>query len=313
MAHTTAYFPPTSNSIASAAPDATKSDSSHYRALRTILERLSNAHQCRSGWTALCPAHDDRRNSLSIALGSNGQVLLHCFASCTVEAIVAAVGLRVSDLFADSAPCPATNGAIRRPRVRPSHPPPPGALLEQLRIARDVLSINASAAWVQMLLATYHTNSAALVAFEGGVLPPWQDRPARIATPMFKAQGAVCGLKIRPGFYSKSDDTAGSRTGLFGATMLVALPDARVLAAEGDHDALALKAAFPNYVVVGFPGVTRWPDDASMALRGRDVTLIPHLDVEGRAACARIATALRHVAAAVRIVDLHQVFEGGAR
>jgi len=55
-----------------------------------------------SGWLAKCPAHDDKKPSLSISAGADGRVLLHCFASCVVEAIVAALGLSMSDLFPES-------------------------------------------------------------------------------------------------------------------------------------------------------------------------------------------------------------------
>ena len=34
-----------------------------------------------SGWQALCPAHDDHDPSLSIDMGDDGRILLHCFAA----------------------------------------------------------------------------------------------------------------------------------------------------------------------------------------------------------------------------------------
>jgi putative DNA primase/helicase len=45
------------------------------------------------GWTARCPAHDDRRASLSIAEGEAGALLLHCHAGCTFERILKAAGV----------------------------------------------------------------------------------------------------------------------------------------------------------------------------------------------------------------------------
>jgi hypothetical protein len=67
-----------------------------------IAHRL-NAQTRGSRFLARCPAHDDRRPSLSLREGSGGRTLLHCFAGCSAEEIVAALGLEVSDLFADSA------------------------------------------------------------------------------------------------------------------------------------------------------------------------------------------------------------------
>jgi RepB DNA-primase from phage plasmid len=66
-----------------------------------VLARLDAARRGTSGWTARCPAHDDERPSLSIGQGDDGRCLLKCHAGCAADAIVAAIGLRVSDLFPD--------------------------------------------------------------------------------------------------------------------------------------------------------------------------------------------------------------------
>lgn len=64
-----------------------------------VLCRLENVRQTRAGSTARCPAHDDRKNSLSISVGDDGRVLLRCFAGCHVERIAEALGLSLRDLF----------------------------------------------------------------------------------------------------------------------------------------------------------------------------------------------------------------------
>jgi hypothetical protein len=54
---------------------------------------------------ARCPAHDDGQASLSIVAGTKGaSIVVKCFAGCTVEAIVAALGLTLADLFDGTAP-----------------------------------------------------------------------------------------------------------------------------------------------------------------------------------------------------------------
>jgi hypothetical protein len=58
-----------------------------------LLGLLEGVRTCGKGWIAKCPAHADRRASLSIAVGEDGRILLCCFAGCS------AVGLRVADLF----------------------------------------------------------------------------------------------------------------------------------------------------------------------------------------------------------------------
>lgn len=65
-----------------------------------VLSLLDIASETGRGWTARCPAHDDERPSLSVAEGADGRCLLHCFAGCKLEDIVAALGLQMEDLFA---------------------------------------------------------------------------------------------------------------------------------------------------------------------------------------------------------------------
>ena len=66
----------------------------------TLLQRLDRVRQRGADqWSARCPAHDDKGPSLSVKELSDGRVLLHCFAGCGVDEIVAAVGLEITELF----------------------------------------------------------------------------------------------------------------------------------------------------------------------------------------------------------------------
>jgi hypothetical protein len=51
-------------------------------------------------WIAQCPAHEDRSPSLTIAATSD-RVLIRCWAGCSANDIVRAIGLELSDLFND--------------------------------------------------------------------------------------------------------------------------------------------------------------------------------------------------------------------
>ncbi len=65
-----------------------------------ILEDLKDVKpKSGGGWMACCPVHHDRKPSLSIDQEHNGTILLHCFAGCETEAIVAKLGLELSDLY----------------------------------------------------------------------------------------------------------------------------------------------------------------------------------------------------------------------
>ncbi|MGA2061055.1 MAG: hypothetical protein ABSG67_11285, partial [Thermoguttaceae bacterium] len=82
-------------------------------AMDCILSALSDAHESNGGWSARCPAHEDRRASLSINQGDDGRVLLHCHAGCKPEAVVGKLGLTMKDLM------PSTNGSGAKKNGKP--------------------------------------------------------------------------------------------------------------------------------------------------------------------------------------------------
>jgi putative DNA primase/helicase len=75
-----------------------------------LLSKLAHVHPAGPGrWMALCPAHPDRKPSLSIRVGG-GKILLHCFAGCSADSVLAAVGLTWRDLYSkESRPWEAPN------------------------------------------------------------------------------------------------------------------------------------------------------------------------------------------------------------
>lgn len=66
--------------------------------LDEFLELLDGVTASGGGWMARCPAHEDRAPSLSIGAGEQG-IVVKCMADCPTEAVVASMGLRISDLF----------------------------------------------------------------------------------------------------------------------------------------------------------------------------------------------------------------------
>jgi putative DNA primase/helicase len=59
----------------------------------TIARALGGTRQG-AGWTARCPAHDDRAPSLSVSAADNGKILVHCHAGCEQRQVVAALKAR---------------------------------------------------------------------------------------------------------------------------------------------------------------------------------------------------------------------------
>ena len=54
---------------------------------------------CGSGWSARCPAHDDRHASLTIGEGEDGRALLCCQRGCKTADVLRSLGLSWRDLF----------------------------------------------------------------------------------------------------------------------------------------------------------------------------------------------------------------------
>lgn len=65
-----------------------------------LLAQLENVKRTGDGrWLARCPAHEDKRPSLSVKETAEGVVLLKCWSGCSAADVVAAVGLDMTALF----------------------------------------------------------------------------------------------------------------------------------------------------------------------------------------------------------------------
>ncbi|MBM3380487.1 MAG: virulence-associated protein E [Betaproteobacteria bacterium] len=72
-----------------------------------------------SGWSARCPAHDDRTPSLSLRDSSDGKVLVRCHAGCDQDEVIA--HLKASGLWTQNAPRLFRYAALGRV-TRPTEP-----------------------------------------------------------------------------------------------------------------------------------------------------------------------------------------------
>jgi hypothetical protein len=85
-----------------------------------LLKRLRGVRPRGDSWTAKCPAHTDRHNSLSITQ-RDGRWLIKCHAGCDWQIIVDTLGLTAADLFTDEkwgggSPGPHRNNATAQPK-----------------------------------------------------------------------------------------------------------------------------------------------------------------------------------------------------
>jgi len=73
--------------------------------IEKVLSGLKSVKKTKNGWDALCPAHDDHKPSLAVAVGDGGKVLLKCRSrNCPVDAICAAIGLGIGELSPPGSP-----------------------------------------------------------------------------------------------------------------------------------------------------------------------------------------------------------------
>jgi hypothetical protein len=77
-----------------------------------------NAKRTGKDWIAKCPAHEDHKPSLSISEGADGRALVKCHAGCRLDAVLAALGMTLADLFPAKDPQPTENSSAARTPVR---------------------------------------------------------------------------------------------------------------------------------------------------------------------------------------------------
>ncbi len=64
-----------------------------------LLTRFQGVRKASGGYSAICPAHEDRNASLSITTAGDGKTLVHCHAGCSPAAILGKIGLTFKDIF----------------------------------------------------------------------------------------------------------------------------------------------------------------------------------------------------------------------
>jgi hypothetical protein len=90
--------------------------------VNTVLERFDNPRISGSGWRVDCPTGHRSRGTLSVTEGDDGRALLFCHAGCTIDEILAGLGLQKQDLYIRQDPVNATPQQKRewREKVRQS-------------------------------------------------------------------------------------------------------------------------------------------------------------------------------------------------
>ncbi len=250
--------------------------------LETLLARLSGVKKTSNGWSACCPAHDDRRASLSIAQGGDGTALVKCHAGCDTAAVLAAVGLKLADLFPPKAsPTPTRNGK-------------PASSGRTFATAKDAVAELERRHGKRSALWIYHDAQGEPI----GVVVRW-DGPT--------------GKDIRP--VARHGD--GWRIGAMpDPRPLYGLPDLaaaqRVVVVEGEKAAGAAQSL--DFVATTSAGGAQAAAKTDWRpLAGKEVWIMPDNDAPGRKYADTVAAILAKLTPAptVRVVELPDLPEGG--
>lgn len=111
----------------------------HLHPIDAILARLESVKQHGKGYRARCPACGGTSAKLSVSSADTGAVLLHCFGGCVPADVLAAVGLRLGDLFPERLR-PMTEAERREARER--------VRMAQWQAALEVLCKEAAIIWL---------------------------------------------------------------------------------------------------------------------------------------------------------------------
>jgi len=253
-----------------------------------VLSKLPDVKRNGNGWMARCPAHDDGRASLSVAVGDDGRALVHCHAGCTTEAVVAALGLTLADLMADSnrKPCPIPKGAMKAKARRKKSDLPVYATAQDAIAELERKHGPHSAAW------TYEDAAGDPV----GMVIRWDTDSGKDIRPVSKtSKGWIMGGMPEP-------------RPLYRLPELLARPDKRVYVCEGEKAADA--AASIGLLATTSPQGSKSAAAADWSLlAGHEVVILPDNDDAGRRYAKQVAgiLAMLEPAPTVRIVDLPEL------
>ena len=235
---------------------------------------ILNASGSGPQWTARCPAHDDRRASLSIGTGENGKVLLHCHAGCEPSAIFDAMGLKTRG-----------NRPATKTKTKKKHPTADRA------IEAATWSVHQHDAGATLTKVYNYGDSVKVARYSNK-----EFRPVHRVT-----DGWIVGRPTSYPIYRLDDiNMAGADTFVFFT--------------EGEKDADNLHEAglIGTTIAGGADGIVRNLKAADLsALSNRDVVLLPDNDKVGQSCMEDVAAILKPVTASVRILNLPDLPDKG--
>lgn len=242
-----------------------------------------------------CPAHDDRQASLCVGTGEGGRILVKCQAGCDTRDVVKAMGLKMSDLYADGKPAgKPSRPAAAKPAPGPEPPPAKGAA-KQKPLGK-------------LVKAYPYTDEQGQVLFEvcrfeaeenGHRVKTFRQRHKDPGNPAAKQGGYVWNINgVRSVIYRLPEVLAAIQAGK------------TIYLVEGEKDADTLAAA--GFAATTNPGgasksgASKWLPEHTRLLTGAHVVILPDNDAAGINDRKQVATQLGAVCKSVKLLDLRK-------
>lgn len=239
------------------------------------------AKKAGGGYVVRCPAHEDKRASLSICEGDKG-LLLKCHAGCDVKSIAGALGLKLADLFHDKA----------APSSRPARPVKAAAKATPAPARRPLATGPTEKA---RIVATYdYTDAMGKLIYQVVRMDPKDFRQRRPD-------------KAKPGGWNWS--LGDTRRVLFRLTAVrrEAAGGGAVFVCEGEKDVLTLESlGFVATCNAG--GAGKWLAEYTASLKGAArVVIVADKDEPGRKHAVKVASEVAAEVKDVRVIECPDV------
>lgn len=223
-------------------------------------------------WIACCPAHKDTSPSLSVGVGHDGTVLLHCFAGCTSASIMSAIAVDRTEFF------PPKDAPQRSPRAFQTQPAPIPTPADQTPAVKP-----------QVVATWQYHNRAGETVYEVQRLEPGDGGRKKT----FRQRRQVAGAWVY--------NMEGVERVLYGLPEFDHFDE--IWIAEGERKADALRhCGFCGTCNVG--GAGKWLDGYTECLAGKNIVLIGDNDEPGQKHVKLVHDSLVGKVATVRIVNI---------
>ncbi|MCP4764247.1 MAG: winged helix-turn-helix transcriptional regulator [archaeon] len=209
--------------------------------METILQEFKNVKKTGNNqYQASCPAHNDKKPSLSINIDDK-KVLLHCFAGCTPEEIVKSIDLEMKDLYKNANTSSISRKLMRQCDTSKKSTKPTGLTLMQYGKTKK---------FSKKFLTKYVKASERELSGGKYVLFPYHDK-----------SGQVIANRKRLSLHGKNKFRweKGDKLNLYGLDHLDSYKGTFIYIVEGESDCHTLW--YKKLPALGVPGVTNWKED----------------------------------------------------